>query len=201
MIEKMKSVFITYGIPEQVVSDNVPYNSFEYKEFSQQWNFDPIYTTPKYAQANGFGEKGVAIAKGIVSKSEDWQYGLLQYRNTPLPALGVSPAQLLFGRILRTKLPITESQLQQQFINPSTILQKKKMLVTKEEHYYNRTAHNLPALQKEDKVLVQQIPKGPWQKGEVEAVNKNRSYLVHTDNDGYYLRNRRFIRKPARYHG
>jgi hypothetical protein len=30
---------------------------------------------------------------------------LLQYRNTPLPGLGTSPAQLLYGRKLRDHIP------------------------------------------------------------------------------------------------
>jgi len=138
----MKTVFTTYGIPETVVSDNIPYNSLEFREFAHNWNFNPVYTTPQYSQSNGFAEKGVSIAKSKVSKSEEWQYGLLQYRNTPLPALGFSPAQLLYGRILRTKLPMATTQLQQQFINLSEVLQKKKTC-RKEEEVYVTVLHML----------------------------------------------------------
>ena len=37
--------------------------------------------------------------------SDKFARALLQYRNTPLPDLEVSPAQLLYGRTLRDHIP------------------------------------------------------------------------------------------------
>ena len=41
----------------------------------------------------------------------DIQLALLNYRNTPLEAVGASPAQLLMSRRLRSRLPVTRAGL------------------------------------------------------------------------------------------
>lgn len=76
----------------------------------------------------------------------------------------------------------------------SEIVLKQKQIATKSELYYNRTAHPLPPMKEGDKIFIQQTPKGPWKKGEIEAVGNNRSYSVRTA-DNYYLRNHRLNRK------
>ena len=46
---------------------------------------------------------------------------LLNYRNTPHPSTGVAPAELMFRRNIRTRIPTIRKELQ-----PETQLQKAK---------------------------------------------------------------------------
>ena len=74
-------------------------------------------TTPLWPQANGEIERqNRTILKRLrIAQAEgrDWRLQmddfLMMYRSTPHSTTGVSPAELLFGRKIRTKLP----QLQQ----------------------------------------------------------------------------------------
>ena len=42
LINKFKSVFSRYGIPDQLVSDNMPFNSAEFKHFANEYGFETI---------------------------------------------------------------------------------------------------------------------------------------------------------------
>ena len=98
-----------------MVADNNPFNSHLFKKFSAEWDMHITFSSPRYPQSNGLAESGVKILKSILNKSQDAGHdsfvALLEYRNTPLPGIGYSPAQLLFSRTLRTKLPAPESAL------------------------------------------------------------------------------------------
>jgi hypothetical protein len=112
IISICKAVFARLGVPQEIVSDNIPFASHEYADFSYKWGFTPAHTSPKYAQSNGLAEKGVSIAKNLLRKNSDISVGLLQYCNVPIPGLNYSPSQLISGRVLRTKLTVGEEVLQ-----------------------------------------------------------------------------------------
>ncbi|GFX34112.1 transposon Tf2-6 polyprotein [Trichonephila clavipes] len=60
-------------------------------------------------------EKAVGISKSIMKKARedrrDYLVGLMEYRNTPISGLDLSPAQMMFNRRLKTKLPISNKLL------------------------------------------------------------------------------------------
>ena len=92
----------------------------------------------------------MSIAKGIPCKSSDWQYALLQYQNTPISYLSYSPAQLVFTRVLKTRIPVAQQLFE---LNPpdSRLVQHQCTTHrTNLEHYYNRTAQDLEPLQPGD---------------------------------------------------
>jgi hypothetical protein len=66
-------------------------------------------SSPHYPRGNGFAEKSVSIAKNIMRKCSisNLDLGLLDYRNTPIPDLNLSPAERLMCRKLRDKMPVT----------------------------------------------------------------------------------------------
>ena len=59
VIMHMKSIFARHGIPEELVSDNMPYNSREFKDFASSWGFKLTTSSPTYAQSNGLSERAV----------------------------------------------------------------------------------------------------------------------------------------------
>ena len=50
IVTHMKSIFARHGIPEELVSDNMPYNSKEFKHFASDWGFKLTTSSPPYPQ-------------------------------------------------------------------------------------------------------------------------------------------------------
>ena len=112
VIMAVKGIFAVHGIPDTVVSDNGPqFSAYQFKEFSDQYQFTHITSSPRYPQANGEAERAVRTVKELLIKnSDDPSLALLTYRATPL-ANGLSPGQLLMGRQLQTLMPIVPDLL------------------------------------------------------------------------------------------
>ena len=111
----MKKIFVRFGIPEKVVSDNglqysntknVFSNNHEFKKFAEEWVFSHTTSSPEYSQSNGAAERTVQTAKRILKKAaaenKDPFEGLFKYRNTPLEDISVSPVQLLMSQHTQT---------------------------------------------------------------------------------------------------
>ena len=107
-------MFATHGLRYTVTSDNGPHFVAEsFKKFLKDNGIKHRKITPLWPQANGEIErqnrsllKRMQIAQ---VEREDWKKAVLTYlvayRNTPHPSTGVCPAEMLFRRKLRTKLP------------------------------------------------------------------------------------------------
>ena len=113
-IEVLDQLFQTHGLPFSIKSDSGPaFISNEFKCFCENLAIKHSRGTPKWPQGNGLAEScmksikkrlQIAVNTGTNWGSELHKF-LFSYRNTPHPATGKSPAELLFGRKLRTKLP------------------------------------------------------------------------------------------------
>ena len=109
-IIKLRSLFATYGIPVQLVSDNGSgFRSEEFKQFTTQNGIKHIFTSPYHPSSNGLAERAVQTIKSTVVKMDgpiDVRLSrfLLQYRVTPQTTTGLSPSQHLMGRKIRTCL-------------------------------------------------------------------------------------------------
>lgn len=204
MVQKLKSVFARLGIPDVVVSDNVPFNSESYKNFAHSWGFIPVYTSPHYPQSNGLAEKGVSIAKSILRKSKegerDLAYGLLMYRTTPL-STGFTPSQLIAGRILRTKIPVTTTLLKPKLPDLEVVQNNLEKSKAVQKYYYDQNASDLSPIPPNTLVTFKNdLTDKQWKKGKIVSPAKGpRSYMIEDDGGATYTRNRRFIRRPARY--
>lgn len=112
LIETFKRVFARNGIPEELVTDNGPqYTSKEMKEFAASYNFQHTTSSPYYPRDNGLAERTVKTVKALLQQADDPHLALLNYRATALPWCGLSPAELLFGRRIRTTIPQITSWL------------------------------------------------------------------------------------------
>ena len=102
----LKQLFARHGVLSTMVSDNGPqYDSKEMIEFAEQYGFSHVATNPYHPQANGQAERAVKTVKKLFENSPDLQKALLSSRATPLPPYGLSPAELLMGRWIRTDVP------------------------------------------------------------------------------------------------
>ncbi|GBN74771.1 hypothetical protein AVEN_209677-1 [Araneus ventricosus] len=187
-------MFATHGIPKIMISDNVPFSSWVMKKFSKEWCFEIITSSPRYPKSNGFAEKLVGIAKSLLRKAgpEKLYEALLEYRCTPISGMSVSPSQMLLSRKLRTKLPITQTELQ-------AVVHKhfREGLIKKQARtklYYDKQAHVRPEFISGEKVMVRVGTK--WEPAViVKRHSTPRSYLVKNKNGRIVRRNKCHIRK------
>ena len=102
----LKSIFARHGIPDQLISDNGPqFASNTFAKFAEEYEFTHVTTSPRYPQANGEVERAVQTVKSLLKKAQDPHKALMAYHTTPLES-GLSPAELLMGRKIRTRIPI-----------------------------------------------------------------------------------------------
>ena len=68
IVKKMKKMFSRLGIPETLRSDNGPqYTVLVFKEFSKEWNFKHVTSSPEYPKSNGFVERLIQIVKNFLT--------------------------------------------------------------------------------------------------------------------------------------
>ena len=109
VIKALKKIFVSHGIPKIVFSDNGPqYTSRDFKKFSDEWDFQHESSSPEYPQSNGLVERKIQTVKRCLRKSEqnneDPYIALLTLNSTPLKG-AESPAEIMYGRKVRTLLP------------------------------------------------------------------------------------------------
>lgn len=196
VIQKMKAVFARNGIPKELVSDNVPFSSYEMKSFAASWEFKLTHSSPGYPQSNGLAERTVKTVKHALKKAlqsgTDPHLVLLSLRNTPVTGLNMSPAQMLMGRVLRSTLPCSSVVLRQS--TPQNVHSRLQDLQSRLQRYYNQNAQPLPVLTPGTTVHMQ--TRRGWEPAVVvQQRAEPRSYTVQTPAGKVFRRNRRHLRK------
>jgi transposase InsO family protein len=201
VIMKMQKMFAQHGVPETVVSDNgTQFTSAEFKVFSKEWNFCHVTTSPHNPQANGAAERAVHTAKDILKQKEVFQ-ALLVYRSTPIPELGASPAELAYGRKLRTTLPVLPQTLSPKRVNQRNLRKRDNAMKKRQKSNFDvhHGVRSLPQLQPGQPVVLKLDGDRGWkQPAEVVKMCAPRSYLVRTPDGSELRRNRRNIRPRER---
>ncbi|XP_062542038.1 uncharacterized protein K02A2.6-like [Armigeres subalbatus] len=115
-IKILNQTFATFGIPELIVSDNgTQFSSHEFQAFCTNQGIRHIRIAPYHPQSNGLAERFVDTLKRSLRKIRSGGEALEEalstflhvYRSTPSSDLnGKTPAELMFGRPLRTVLSL-----------------------------------------------------------------------------------------------
>ncbi len=164
VIAFLKTVFARHGVPCEVFSDNGPqFCSREFDAFAKEWGFQHTTSSPNYPRSNGLAESSVKIVKALMKKSHDgktdFQKSLMIYRSAPLQN-GLSPAQMLMGRRIRTNLPIHQDLLTPAGAN--RINEAKQQLKNKQKENYDKKAKTLRKLKPGDRVRILNHATGTW---------------------------------------
>ena len=202
-----REIAAVYGVPEEISSDGGPqFSSTEFQCFLHNWDIHHRLSSAHYPQSNGRAELGVKTAKRILMNNcnpdgsldnDKVLKALLQYKNTPLRGIGLSPAQLLLHRQLRDKIPTHSKMLQphKEWIVAGNEREKAFAKQNKDTATtYNEHSKELKPLKCKTQVIIQE--QGRWFKiGRVVEVLPNRQYLVRLEGSGRLtLRNRRFLK-------
>ena len=165
---KMDNIFARHGKPEVVKTDNgPPFNGEIFTRWLKNIGSKHRKITPHWPQANCEVErlmksigKIVRSAKLERSSSKQVLYRFLRhYRATPHSTTGKSPAEMLFGRKIRTEIPsVVESHCNSEEyheeVGKKDDSQKRKMKIYADE---KRGAKDVQ-LDIDDLVLVKQNP-------------------------------------------
>ena len=116
-VTTLRSLFARMGLPEQLVSDNGPqFTSFEFKQFMEMNGIRHVM-----GATNGLAERMVQTFKNGVKADKTnrplqhkLDRFLFAYRTAPHATTGHSPAQLLFGRNLRSRLDLLRPNVKRQ---------------------------------------------------------------------------------------
>ena len=110
----LNKIFSTHGLPHKVISDNgSPFHSYQFKQYMKSKGIDHHRITPLHPKANSTAEnfmrnlnKALRIA---VIEQKPWKDALydfiLNYRIATHTTTQVSPAEALYQRKIRGKIP------------------------------------------------------------------------------------------------
>ena len=201
VIKELGMIFSEFGKPQIFRSDNGPcYSSQEFKFFMQNWLVEHRTSSPHYPQSNGLAESMVKVSKNLIEKAvrQDlpWNRLLLDYRCTPISSEIPSPAEILFGRKLRSSIPILPSQIMNDRIS-----KQRELIAKKEGKFYT----NVKDFQDRIKALPFEAGQNVWLQNSdsrkyEEAVIREKcrepnSYMVQIPATGQcFRRNSNFIK-------
>ena len=193
-IEKMRTTFATFGLPELLVTDNgSSFTSSEFALFMKQNGIRHVTTSPYHPASNGLAERTVQTFKEGMKKLTDGSLQtklarfLFKYRITPHSTTGVSPATLTFGRPLRCQLDLLKPDIQ---------------LKVNRRQEQQKLNHDHRAKERSfapgDLVYVRNFAQGqPWLSGSIEDVRGPVSYTVKLDDGRIQRRHIDHIRARA----
>ena len=178
-IQQLRTVFAQFGIPDSVVTDNgTCFTSAEFEEFLARNGISHRKSAPYHPATNGLAEGAVQILKQGLKKNTEGSLSdriaklLFAYRRTPHSTTGVSPAQLLMGRNLKSRLDLLKPDISQR-----VEAKQQQQKTTHDTH-----AHVRQFAEKEQ-VYIRNFQQGqPWIPGVISKVAGPVSYQVMLEN-------------------
>ena len=159
-------------------------------------------STSHFPHSSGHAEAAVKAVKRLVQEvctrddidTDQFQQGLLKLRNSPR-ADGLSPAQVLYGRPLRSAVPAHHRAFADVWQRAAEECDEKAAVKSQTAEYYDRSARSLRPLRVSQQVLLQDPKTGLWDRtGTIVGVGNRRDYLIRLPSGRTYWRNRRYLR-------
>ena len=174
-VDQLCLIFATHGLPEMLVTDNgTVFTSEEFNRFTKQNGIHHVGLAPYYPASNDLVERAVQTFKDFMKKMKEGSVEvnvsrfLLQYCTTPHSTTGISPAEMLIGRHLRSRLDLVVPDIR------SKVLKKQQtQIINHDKKARNRT------LQVGDTVSVHNFPSGNgWLPGIIEERSGPLSFQI-----------------------
>eukprot|EP00096_Caligus_rogercresseyi_P001544 TRINITY_DN1253_c0_g1_i2.p1 TRINITY_DN1253_c0_g1~~TRINITY_DN1253_c0_g1_i2.p1 ORF type:complete len:493 (+),score=53.56 TRINITY_DN1253_c0_g1_i2:652-2130(+) len=202
LINSLLTHIATFGRPLKIFSDGGrQFTAAETQDFFTRWGITHRLSSPHFPQSNGLAESAVKSIKTLLLKtgdteSEEFQEALLELRNTPLRHGTLSPAQIVFGRPMRSRLPAHNLALAKDW---QERLNRHDTQVAEQHKYaknhYNSTSSLLKSIPIGSKVWIQNPTTKLWDRtATVQGKKQEREYLLLLPSGRTLLRNRRFLR-------
>ena len=206
VIDNLEEIFSRHGLPTTIRSDNGPqFISGEFQEYCLQNGIVHLKTTPKWPQANGEVERQnaslmkrirIAQAEGVDWKKEVRRY-VTKYRSIGHTTTGRSPAELLFNRKMRGKLP----ELHADYHLDLETRDRDTEMKAKTKAYADKAVNAKPSdITVSDQVLVRQERKDkfstPFNPTPYRVVSKTgNSVIVEAPSGTQYSRNTSHVKR------
>ena len=209
IIDSLREFFNRWGAAEEISLDGGPnLNSKELRNWLTSWSVCYRLSSAYYPQSNGRAEAAVKSLKRLLQNNtgrngsintDDVARALLQYRNTPLRDINLSPAELALGRPLRDGIPLQRIRYR---VNPkwAVHLKQRELQMCKSnaqsKEKFDVHSKPLPELDTGKNVLCQNTRTNSWDRsGTIVSKLQHRQYLVKMDGSGRIsLRNRRHLK-------
>jgi transposase InsO family protein len=202
LIRKLTDYFVDKGCPVKFFTDGGRQFTAELTQsFFKDWGVSHRLSSPTYPQSNGLAESAVKTLKSLLKKcrgkidSTEFCEGLLELRNSP-KAGGKSPAEIVYGQPMRSKVPSHHSAFEKKWLIPLDEHDSKTAeLAKKAMDHYDKNTKSLPPLEVGSKVLVQDHQTKLWDRtGNVVTVGPHRKYWIKLPSGRCLWRNRKFLR-------
>ena len=217
LIKKLREIFVTFGIPEELASDGGPeFSAADTVAFLKDWGVRWRLSSVAYPHSNCRAELGVKTVKRLIMNNTNssgeidipkFQRAMLQYRNTPSSLDKRSPAEIVFGRQIRDFIPVKLGNYVPCHTWVGTMHDREAALRQRHAREVETLSHHtkvLPQLKVGDHVRVQnQTGRDPrkWDRtGVVIEVRQFDQYAIKIHGSGRVtLRNRKFLRRYTPY--
>ncbi|XP_063400348.1 uncharacterized protein K02A2.6-like [Mytilus trossulus] len=191
VIPLLDKTFSIFGIPKERKTDNgPPFNSGEFRNFADNMGFKHRKITPLWPRANAESERFMrTIGKAIraaQTEHRSWKQEihtfLRNYRATPHSTTNVSPAELLFGRKINTKMQ--NSSINNQ-ADSEVRKEDHKNKIKMKSYFEKKHSVKVPDFTVGDTVLVKQEKKDklstPYNPQPLTIKNKKGSMITATN--------------------
>jgi len=179
-LEVLRQLFSSYGLPEQIVTDNGPqFISDEFATFVKCNGIKHTRTAPYHPASNGLAERFVQSMKQSLkttqcdgnSVNHRLSNYLLTYRTTPHATTGVAPCTLFLNRKIRTRFDLMLPDREKTVVEKQSVQKEHKDRHSHERAWYVG-----------EQVMARNLRPGPdWVPGVIVERLGPVTYLVEVD--------------------
>ena len=212
VIKTFRELCCCWGVPKTITTDGASvFTSAEMTDWLSRWGIQHRLSSSYYPRANKRAEVAVKSTKRLIMDNlgpngtlhtDKLARAILMHRNCPDPNTGLSPAQVIFGRVLRDHIPLQPGkfEIREEWRVDAELRARalaKRHLAKHED--LSRGSKPLPKLSVGDSVMIQDQTTnkpGRWTKTGVIVENQGfDSYTIKVDgSNNVTKRNRKFLR-------